>query len=141
MLAHQDVKGAYASFAEPKGVALYGSAMALRTIADALGKGAVELALDSPPPDAIEAGPVRSLRLLGAERGPVILRARDKSLEIDGGSVERGLLAQTLRNLSSSPQVAGPVPTHVDLEYFPEHGFLDEASMWMTVILVRDPAD
>lgn len=99
------------------------------------------LNLDSPPADAIEAGAVHSMRLLPAERGPVVLSARDNAVEIDGGSAARGQLAQTQRNLASSAQVAGPVLTHVDLEYFPGHRLLGEASMWMTVILVPGRTD
>ena len=41
------ISGAHGSFAEPEGVALYGSATALRTIAQALDEGDAELVLEA----------------------------------------------------------------------------------------------
>jgi hypothetical protein len=48
------------------------------------------------------------------------------------------MLGATLENLALESGVEGPIPRHVDLEYFPGHSFLAERSMWLSVFLLPD---
>jgi hypothetical protein len=145
-VAKRELPGAYGSFADPNGVRLYGSGEAFRTLAQLVKSGSqVEVELDAPPERVVEAGPVRVLRLLAARDGPIQLTASGDTTEISGGLDARGKLAATLENLaigsaSYREQDATPVSRHVDLEYFAGHGWLDEGSMWATLILLPDAA-
>jgi hypothetical protein len=138
-IGRRELSNVYASLADPYGVALYASADALREIAKLLDNGSsVQIALGEAPSDIVQAGPVRALRILPAE-GPIEIRADGEIIEIAGGVEARRMLAATLKNLALEPYDEGPVPRHVDLEYFPDHGFLSERAMWMSVFLLPEP--
>lgn len=125
---------AYASRARGGGIALYGTAASLSSLSDVIrtGTGAT-VDLLAPPRDALEDGPLEELRVIGGD-GPVTLSLSGTVIQISGGDVARAMLADSLLNLSTAPPLSGPVPRHVDFEYFPGHNFLHEGSTWMTVI-------
>jgi len=142
MSTGSDLLSAYASFAHPDGVALYGSQTALRTLANLLRQsGSFDLAMGAPPAEATEEGPVRAIRIVDASsEEPVVIRRSDGIVEIVGGLPARRRLADALDNLAQlTDRLGGPVRPHVDLEYFPGHGFLTEDSMWMTASLIAEP--
>jgi hypothetical protein len=91
-----------------------------------------------PPESVVETSALRAIRVLAEGGGPIELRASGNTIVIAGGSDALGKLAATLENLAVTPQPAGEVSRHVDLEYFPGHGFLSETSMWMTVTLLPE---
>jgi len=129
--------GAYASLARNNGIALYGSAESLRELASVIRAGGLtDIGLSAPPDDALEVAPLRGIRVLTGDREPVELRAIGEVIEMAGGSDALNKLAATFENLAAAPELGGLVPRHVDLEYFPGHGFLGEGSVWMTVTLL-----
>lgn len=134
----------YASFAEPDGMALYGTSDALRLVADLTEEGEdVALVLDTVPPDQLESGSVRILHIRGRPDGshdqPVLISANEDIVEIDGGTKARKKLAATLQNLASAGVPSSGTPRHLDIAFFPGHDYLDEESMWMTVLLLETP--
>jgi hypothetical protein len=131
------MSGAYASLTQDGGIALYAPAESLRILADAITAGAAaNIPLTAPPAEVLEKGPLRMIRLLAGEAGPVNLRVVGETIDIVGGADARAKLAASLRNLASTPAFGGEVPRHLDLEYFPGHSFLGDASTWMTVTLL-----
>ncbi len=129
--------GAYASLAGENGIALYGSGESLRSLASIIRVGApAHVDLPAPPEDAVEIAPLRTIRLLRSDREPVNLRVTGKVIEIAGGVGALSKLAASLENLADTPEFGGQVPRHIDVEYFPGHGFLGEGSTWMTVTLL-----
>lgn len=136
-LAPRELVSAYATFADPYGVGLYASAEALREIAALLHVGApTEIALAVPPDDLVETGAVRAIQILPKDDGPIDIRTDQRDLQIVGGATARIILAATLENLADEPPLDSPVSIHADVEYFPDHPFLSESSMWMTVMLL-----
>jgi hypothetical protein len=129
--------GAYASLTADNGIALYGSAESLRSLASIIRNGApTDINLSAPPEEVLEEGPLRTIRLLAGDDGPVDLRVTGEAIEIAGGASAMAKLAASLENLADTPAFGGEVPRHVDLEYFPGHSFLHERSTWMTVTLL-----
>lgn len=131
--------GSYGSFA-PGGAAFYATAAALRTFADDLrqaGRGVVDLV--SPPAELVEEASIRQLLFtIQPSDQPAAIGRRGDVLVVAGGSHAMSKLAETMENLAdSSDQLGGTVPPHVDLEYFPGHGFLDSSSMWLTLVLIE----
>ena len=61
------------------------------------------------------------------------------TVEVEGGDNPRAKLAASIENLATSPAFGGMVARHIDVEYFAGHGFLAEASAWMTVTLLAAP--
>jgi hypothetical protein len=126
--------GAYASSGSNGGVALYGTAGSLRRLASHIrSDGDVRLA--SPPPETIEAAALHTVRVVPGD-GPVELRVVGDSIEVTGRADLRAKLAASVENLASEAAFGGVVARHIDLEYFPDHGFLSERSEWMTVTLL-----
>lgn len=133
---------AYASLVDPDGIAFYGSAQTLRELAQLLDNGSpIDIALAEAPRDVVEGGAIRGLLILPASEGPLELRANNEVIEIAGGLAERRMLASTLENLALEPPDEGPVPRHVDLEYFDGHSFLGESSMWMSLFLLPESTE
>jgi hypothetical protein len=97
-----------------------------------------ELVLATPPHEVAESGAVEAIRLLAGSEGAVVVRASREAVVVSGDNHALGVLADTLDNLAATPQPLGGVIRHVDLEYFPGHGFLGENSMWMTVYLLSE---
>jgi hypothetical protein len=129
--------GAYASLAEGNGIALYGSADALREVASLIRLGAsAEVGLSELPEEDLEVAPLRTVRVRTTDQNSVDLTVAGDAIEIVGGTRSLEKLADTLENLAEEPAFGGEVLRHVDLEYFPGHGFLSEESTWMTVILL-----
>ncbi len=136
-LAPRELIIAYATFADPYGVGLYASAEALRQMAALLQTGEpADMALAAPPDDLVEAGAVRTFQFLPEDDGPIDIRTDRRDVQIVGGATARSILAATLENLADEPSLDSPVAIHADVEYFPDHPFLSENSMWMTVILL-----
>jgi hypothetical protein len=132
--------GAFASLARGDGIALYCSADALRNLASIIRDAApTDVGLTMPPEDVVEEAPLRAIRVLSGDADPIDLRVAGDAIEIEGGSSALAKLAQTLENLADAPAFGAEVLRHVDLEYFPGHGFLGAASTWMTVILLPTP--
>ena len=125
---------AYGSYAAPGGARLHASPSALRQLAAFVRDGsATEIVLRPPPEGLTESGAISGIRVLADDDGPVSLRAVGSEIEIVGDATARGHLASTLENLADSPPTGTSVTRHVDLEYFPGHGFLSETSMWISV--------
>jgi hypothetical protein len=130
--------GAYASLGRDNGIALYGSAESLRTLASIIRGGEpADIDLSPPPEDALEIAPLRTIRVMTGERETLNLRVTGEAVEMAGGSGALSKLAASLENLADTPDSGGQVPRHIDLEYFPGHSFLGEGSTWMTVTLLR----
>ena len=135
--ASRRLAGAYASVSQDGGIALYGSAESLRNLADTIGGGApADIDLSPPPEEVLEKGPLSTIRVFAGDGGLIDLRVVGESVEIVGGAAPRAKLAAGLMNLANTPAFGGEVPRHIDLEYFPGHGFLREGSTWMTVTLL-----
>jgi hypothetical protein len=133
----QRLEGACGSVTQDGGIALYGSADSLRSLATTIGAGMpVDIRLPAPPDEVLEKEPLALIRVVGGDAGPIELRANGEMLEIVGGAAARAKLAASLENLASSAAFGGEVPSHVDLEYFPGHSFLGPESTWMTVTLL-----
>jgi hypothetical protein len=99
--------------------------------------GVVRLAW--PPPEVIEAAPLDAVTVLSGE-GAVDLRVVGETLEITGGGDARARLAASVANLARDEAFGrGVVARHIDVEYFPGHGFLSERAAWMTVTLLATP--
>lgn len=140
--APRALAGAYASLAQDGGIALYGSAESLQNLGDVIQAGApTDVHLSPPPEEVLEEGPLRMIRVLVGEGGPIELRVVGETVEIVGDAAARTKLAASLKNLANTPAFGSEVARHVDLEYFPGHSFLGEGSTWMTVSLlpVLDP--
>ena len=115
------------------------TADALRLLAVHLrGRASVALGLDRAPDEVVEEGRIEQIAirtLVNDER--VVLRHAGTVLEITGSSSAMGKLGQALENLAESAQrIDDLVRPHIDLEYFPGHGFLDADSTWVTVFLI-----
>ncbi|MCM4084586.1 Imm32 family immunity protein [Paractinoplanes hotanensis] len=65
--------------------------------------------------------------------GPIVARCLPESdvLWIQGGRAQLGLLAEILRDFA----VAGDVTSHLHIEYFPGHDYLDESADPLVVAL------
>ena len=138
-MSDQSPVGMYGSLASGGG-ALYATAAALRGLATDLrqgGSGVVDL--DTPPAGQIEVAPIRQLAFaVSLSDEPVAIGRQGDVLLLEGGSQSMSKLAQTFENLSVSTEQLGEcVAPHVDLEYFPGHGFLGGSSLWLTLILVE----
>ena len=128
---------AYASVASGGGIAVYGTAESLlRLAAHVQSDGVVGLA--SPPAEVIEGPPLRAVRVVSAD-GPVELRVDGLTIDVVGGKESRDKLAASIENLAADEPFGGVVTRHIDVEYFPGHGFLSEKSTWMTVTLLALP--
>jgi hypothetical protein len=128
---------AYASIASQGGIALYGTAESLVRLASRIQSGGI-VRLASPPPEVIESGALHTVRVVPGD-GPVELRVARDTVEVKGGDVPRAKLAASIENLASDATFGGVVARHIDVEYFPGHGFLSERSEWMTVTLLAAP--
>lgn len=133
--------GAYGSFAPGGGIGLYGTPIAFRRLAALVrqtsGKAVM---LDPAPAGVLEEAQVSGIACTDVPGQPVDVRRRDGRVEVTGGAVARDMLAETLENLADAEdRLDDVIPPHVDLEYFEGHGFLAPTSMWMTVLLTRDP--
>jgi hypothetical protein len=131
----------YGAFRPRSGAALYLSGHDLALVGGALREGDdASFQLDSPPIDLVEEGPIRALRLQPLGEGRVVISADEEgTLRFAGGPEGREKLGLTLINLGEHPDAPhGTAHRHVDLAYFPDHPFLDAASMWITVSLVAN---
>lgn len=135
----EKLTNAYATAASDGGIALYGTAESLTRLATRIGsEGVVELA--TPPAETVEAAVLQVVRVVNA-RGPIELRVIGQTIEIAGDSASRAHLAASVENLAVDDPFGGVVARHIDVAYFPGHGFLAETSAWMTVILLATPGE
>ena len=130
----QTLVDAYGWFRSPNGAALYASPSALRRLAEFVREGSdTDILLAAPPTAPPGFEPVHGVRVSEHRDGAAPLRVHGHDIEIAGGLTARDHLASTLENLADSPPTNTSVTRHVDLAYFPGHGFLSEDSMWTTV--------
>lgn len=131
--------GAYGSFS-PGGAALYATSAAFRALAGRLRQADRDVIdLDSPPEDLVEEAPIRHLKItILSSAEPAAIFRQDDVLELAGGLDAMCKLAETIENLADlTDRLGGAVQPHVDLEYFPGHGFLDSRSIWLTLLLIE----
>jgi len=128
---------AYATVASGGGIALYGTAESLTRLASRMRSDGV-VGLASPPPDVIEAASLHAVHVASVD-GPVELRVVGQTIEVTGDRESRDKLAASFENLAADLAFGGLVARHIDVEYFPGHGFLSAKSTWMTVTLLATP--
>ena len=129
--------GAYATVASDGGIAVYGTAEALTRLASRIRSDGI-VSLAPPPAEVIEAASLQAVRVVSAD-GPIELRVVGEAIEVAGESDCRAKLAASVENLAADRAFGGVVARHIDVEYFPGHGFLSEKSAWMTVTLLATP--
>jgi hypothetical protein len=139
----------YGSFAPRRGAALYLTRADLRRVADLLDqREGADVGLATPPPEMVQTAPIELVRIVPRDDGFVVIRSEGTDvLEITGGPEARSLLAATLRNLAMHDEKEfterhgghAHARIHVDVDYFPDHPFLAESSMWVTILLADDP--
>jgi hypothetical protein len=134
----RNLSDAYASAAADGGIALYGTADSLTQLARHFrGDGIVRLA--SPPAEIVETTALQAVQVVPGE-GPVELRVDGESIVVGGSDAARAKLAESVEHLADDAPFGGIVARHIDVEYYPGHGFLSELSAWMTVTLLAVPA-
>jgi hypothetical protein len=133
----ETLSDAYATAASDGGIAFYGTAESLLRFASRIrDDGLAKLA--APPHEVSEATPIDTV-LVFATEGPVELQVVGQQIEVTGDRESRAKLAASVENLAADMAFAGVVARHIDVEYFPGHGFLSKNSAWMTVTLLAVP--
>jgi hypothetical protein len=133
----ETLSAAYATVASGGGIAVYGTAESLRRLASCIRSAGVA-GLPPPPAEVIEAESLQAMRVVSAH-GSVELRVVGQAIEVVGDSDSRAKLAASVESLAADDPFGGVVARHIDVEYFPGHGFLAENSAWMTVTLLATP--
>ena len=92
-----------------------------------------------PPAEVVETRAVRAVEVVPGD-GPVELRVDAETIIVRGSDEARAKLAASVENLAGDAPFGGVVARHIDVEYYPGHGFLSEQSAWMTITLLAVPA-
>lgn len=127
------------------GIHLVGLRGALRSLAAAIRRQEGDtLHLTPPPKVGDDEIPLQTIIIRDSASADDLIRfcSNESSLIVEGGITKRTILSNGIANLSAAPYLITPgsVPTHLDIESYPKHAFLDpENPGWITVYI--DPKD
>jgi hypothetical protein len=113
--------------------ALSGTAAELSALAASMRDGSVSITLDVAGDPAPYSRMLSSLAVARTD-GPVVIERREAVLHIRGGAAQLDVLAANIQDFAAEEGDAG---SHLHIEYFPGHGYLDETSEALVVQFLR----